>query len=59
MKKNLMYDKSIWSVEVPTDCSFSWRKILQLRPIVESFIKNNMAGKLVSFMMNNGGKIVN
>lgn len=39
MQKILLHGKNIWSAEIPIDCSFSWRKILQLRPHIEEFIK--------------------
>ncbi|XP_022014523.1 uncharacterized protein LOC110914019 [Helianthus annuus] len=30
--------KSFWMVKVPTNCCWSWRKILQLRPIIRNYI---------------------
>ncbi|KAJ0955627.1 putative reverse transcriptase zinc-binding domain-containing protein [Helianthus annuus] len=30
--------KSFWMVRVPTNCCWSWRKILQLRPIIRNYI---------------------
>lgn len=34
----LLKQKSIWQVDVPNDCCYSWRKILKLRNIIKSLI---------------------
>ncbi|KAL3500951.1 hypothetical protein ACH5RR_035400 [Cinchona calisaya] len=35
---NLKY-KSFWGFKAPTDCCWSWRKILKMRELVQTFIK--------------------
>lgn len=38
-RKVLLRNESFWKAKIPADCSFSWRKILKLRPCIENFMK--------------------
>jgi hypothetical protein len=48
VKENLLKGRSFWSVGIPHNCSWSWRKILKLR---------NIAKRLVKFEVGNGENI--
>jgi hypothetical protein len=39
VKENLLKRKSFWSVGIPQNCSWSWRKILKLRDIAKRFLR--------------------
>jgi hypothetical protein len=39
VKINLLKKKSFWSVGIPQNCSWSWRKILKLRDIAKRFLR--------------------
>jgi hypothetical protein len=39
VKENLLKRKSFWSVSIPQNCSWSWRKILKLREIAKRILK--------------------
>ncbi|XP_059440872.1 uncharacterized protein LOC132173392 [Corylus avellana] len=39
VRENLLKRKSFWSVGIPQNCSWSWRKILKLRSIAKRFLK--------------------
>jgi hypothetical protein len=38
-KENWLKGKSFWQVSIPQHCSWSWKKILQLRVLAKNFIK--------------------
>jgi hypothetical protein len=35
----LLRGRSFWSISIPQDCSWSWRKLLKLRDIAKLFLK--------------------
>lgn len=37
--KYLIKDRSIWSLRIPGDCSWNWRKLLQLRTLMSPYIR--------------------
>jgi hypothetical protein len=37
IKENFLKQKSLWSVGIPQNCSWCWRKILKLRDIAKKF----------------------
>ncbi|XP_059436288.1 uncharacterized protein LOC132169238 [Corylus avellana] len=39
VKENLLKRKSFWSVSIPQNCSWDWRKILRLRDIAKRILK--------------------
>ncbi|XP_059454969.1 uncharacterized protein LOC132185181 [Corylus avellana] len=39
VKENLLKRRSFWSVSIPQNCSWSWRKILKLRDIAKRILK--------------------
>ncbi|XP_059441594.1 uncharacterized protein LOC132173929 isoform X2 [Corylus avellana] len=39
VRENLLKRRSFWSVGIPQNCSWSWRKILKLRSIAKRFLK--------------------
>jgi hypothetical protein len=39
VKTNLLKKKSFWSVSIPQNCSWSWKKILKLRDIAKRFLR--------------------
>ena len=38
-KANLLRGCSLWDVHIPINCSWTWRKVLQLRPLLRPLIK--------------------
>lgn len=54
VKSYLFKGKSFWSVKIPNDPSWVWRKILNLRPLVQPHIKYNIGdGQLTSLWFDN------
>lgn len=39
MEKNWLKGKSFWNVSIPTSCSWSWKKILNLRDVAKQFLR--------------------
>ena len=39
-RANLLRGRSLWDIPIPATCSWSWRKILQLRPLLRPHIKH-------------------
>lgn len=39
VKSYLLKGKSFWKVKIPSSPSWTWRKLLQLRPLIQPFIK--------------------
>jgi hypothetical protein len=39
IKDNLLKHKSLWSVGIPQNCSWCWRKILKLRDIAKGLLR--------------------
>jgi hypothetical protein len=39
VKENYLRSKSFWSVNIPQNCSWSWRKILKLRDKARRFLR--------------------
>ncbi|GLT27312.1 hypothetical protein SLA2020_023190 [Shorea laevis] len=37
-KQVLLKGKNFWEVEIPTNCAWTWRQILKLRPMLKKFI---------------------
>lgn len=37
--KNLVKDKPFWHMRIPSISSWSWKKLLQLRPLVQQFVR--------------------
>ncbi|PKI33478.1 hypothetical protein CRG98_046127 [Punica granatum] len=51
----LVKGRNIWSLKIPRDCSWSWRKILQLRSTAQSLReKKGGDGSSISFWFRNG-----
>ena len=41
-KRNILRSGSLWCAKVPSICSWSWRKLLQLRDRIRPFIKHKV-----------------
>jgi hypothetical protein len=47
---NLLKGRNFWQEKVPQNCTWSWRKILELRDIARNFIKYKVGdGMNISF----------
>lgn len=50
----IMKNRSIWKIKVPTDCSWTWRKLLKLRENVQPLIRYKVeSGETVSLWYDN------
>ena len=38
-RANLLRGRSLWDVHIPSNCSWNWKKVLQLRPLLRPLIK--------------------
>lgn len=43
---NLLKGKSFWSVHIPANCSWSWRKILEAREMIRGFMVSSVGNGL-------------
>jgi hypothetical protein len=39
VKEYLLKGRSFWNISIPQSCSWSWRKLLKLRPLAKLFLK--------------------
>lgn len=47
----ILKGRSFWRVGIPLKCSWSWRKILELRPMVRQFMKHVIGNGVRSFFL--------
>jgi len=63
IKKHRLRDRNLWSVQVPRDCSWGWKKILRLRPAIRDYVWSKLGnGNTVSVWYDKwvqGGPIIN
>ncbi|KAH7866207.1 hypothetical protein Vadar_017075 [Vaccinium darrowii] len=54
VKSYLLKGKSFWKIKIPSSPSWTWRKLLQLRPLIQPFIKYQIGdGSTVSLWYDN------
>ena len=49
-KLNLLCHKSIWDIPLPSDCSWTWRKLLKLQDTIKPFIKHSVGDEKTTFL---------
>ena len=50
VRSELIKDKNFWSMRIPSVASWSWRKLLQLRPLARSLFKWQVGnGNMITF----------